>query len=899
MKSIVLLFSCFSLNLSTYGQSSPATQSLPYSQNFSTHVASSAVYPAGWQGWTLAASDSLVFSTTGPSANSALIGSSTAAITTGGVHNYNQKIGILPSVSVNPGLCLALNTTGNSNVQVNFDVMTIRNPFNGSTQTRISGIDLQYQVGSIAGAWISVSGLTDGVYQNNTTTQTTAITTPQNSQPKSLTLPAVCNNQSIVYIRWVARIISGSGTDRPSFAVDNLVICTITTPTISISGPGAFCSGQTATYTAVITNGGTAPTYQWKKNGTNAGTGSSVTLNGLVVNDSIICVLTSNLGCATPTTATSNTIKIGSVVTPPTISSAVITNASCPNGRDGTINITVTGGTMPYTICWDTINTMNGVMFGVTTAVKTSSGPLFGRGTSAFGFFIDGIESKELFLTNGIAYSFIVMNTIGHPFHISTDSIGGNSSNLVTNGQFPVPTAIQNGTYTFKPNSSLPSQLYYPCAVHTYMGWRIHPQNGLCVEDPSNLHAGIYTVIVRDANGCTTSAQYTVSESPAIASVSIAAIPAGSICSGTSVIFTATPTNGGTAPSYQWKKNGANVGTNSTAYSDNTLHNADSIRCVMTSNSACVPIAQVTSTKITMTVNPSVTASVSIGAVPSGAICSGTEVTFRASPTNGGTTPSYQWKKNGTTVGTNSAIYADNALNNGDSIRCVMTSNAVCVLGSPASSTTITMTVNPNVTPSVSIAANPAGTICSGTNVTFTATPTNGGTAPTYQWKKNETDVGINSTMYSDSTLNDGDSIRCVMKSNAPCVSGNPASSTPVIISVTVCQEVILNLKVFIEGFYQGNDSMQPILYNNEASTDSTACDSIAIELHDATEPDTLVAVAKALLHTNGMAEVLFPDLPMNSSYYVVVRHRNGLETWSKDPLLFDSASMSFDFTRP
>ena len=74
-------------------------------------------------------------------------------------------------------------------------------------------------------------------------------------------------------------------------------------------------------------------------------------------------------------------------------------------------------------------------------------------------------------------------------------------------------------------------------------------------------------------------------------------------------------------------------------------------------------------------------------------ICSGTSVTFTASPTNGGSNPTYQWKINGSNVGSNSAIYTTNSLTNGQVVTCVMNSSLSGVLSSPATSNSITMTV--------------------------------------------------------------------------------------------------------------------------------------------------------------------------------------------------------------
>src|SRR5207237_7239470 len=70
--------------------------------------------------------------------------------------------------------------------------------------------------------------------------------------------------------------------------------------------------------------------------------------------------------------------------------------------------------------------------------------------------------------------------------------------------------------------------------------------------------------------------------------------------------------------------------------------------------------------------------------------CTGTQVTFTATPTNGGT-PSYQWKLNGTNVGSNSASYQNSSLPNGDVVTVVMTSSLACANPTTATSNAITM----------------------------------------------------------------------------------------------------------------------------------------------------------------------------------------------------------------
>jgi len=125
------------------------------------------------------------------------------------------------------------------------------------------------------------------------------------------------------------------------------------------------------------------------------------------------------------------------------------------------------------------------------------------------------------------------------------------------------------------------------------------------------------------------------------------------ICAGTSVTFTATPTNEGANQTYQWYVDSTPIATGST-FTTNTLGNGNQVRVEMTSNAACPNPVPAVSNVITITVNPVVIPSVTISASET-EFCEGTLVTFTAAtPTNVGLNPTYQWFVGATIVGTNS-----------------------------------------------------------------------------------------------------------------------------------------------------------------------------------------------------------------------------------------------------
>ncbi|ANE53219.1 hypothetical protein [Flavisolibacter tropicus] len=493
------------------------------------------------------------------------------------------------------------------------------------------------------------------------------------------------------------------------------------------------CFGQSTGGVSVSVSGGTGTyTYLWNNGAT------TKDLTNVAAGTYTLTITDAN-GCSTTTTQTVNQPAAALAAT------SSKTDVKCFGQSTGGVSVSVSGGTGTYTYLWNN---------GATTKDLTN----VAAGT------------YTLTITDANGCSTTTTQTVNQPAAaLSVTAINSNSP-VCSGNVLTLTSSGTGGTNPYSYNWSGPN------------GFSSTSQNP-SISNVQTSATGTYTVIITDANGCTATASTSVAiNQTVIPSVSIAANPGNNICAGTSVTFTATPINGGIIPSYQWQVNGVNVGTNSPTFTSNSLSNTDKVTVILTSNTVCPSPASVTSNTITMAVNDLVTPSVSISPSANN-ICAGSSVTFTATAINGGTNPSYQWQVNGVNVGTNSPSFTSNSLSNTDKVTVILTSNANCASPTTATSSSVTMTVLPIPVPSVTVIAS-SNNICPSTQVTFTATPTNGGSNPTYQWKVNGVNAGTNSSIFTSSSLNNGDKVTVVMTSNAPCASPSTATSTEVVMTV-------------------------------------------------------------------------------------------------------------------
>ena len=102
----------------------------------------------------------------------------------------------------------------------------------------------------------------------------------------------------------------------------------------------------------------------------------------------------------------------------------------------------------------------------------------------------------------------------------------------------------------------------------------------------------------------------------------------------------------------------------------------------------------------------------------------------------------------------------------------------------------------------------------------------------------------------------------------------------------------ILNMSLFLQGFYQGSGLMSNCLNVTGVSPDPLDADSVTISVMQASAPYNLIESKIGILKTNGDVTVSYSSAVLvNTSYYLRVTHRNSVETWSKFPVLLTSSS--------
>ena len=92
----------------------------------------------------------------------------------------------------------------------------------------------------------------------------------------------------------------------------------------------------------------------------------------------------------------------------------------------------------------------------------------------------------------------------------------------------------------------------------------------------------------------------------------------------------------------------------------------------------------------------------------------------------------------------------------------------------------------------------------------------------------------------------------------------------------------LTSFTALIEGYYNGVSSTE---------------DSISIELRNVSSPHSLIDQTKILLNENGQGSGRFYNAVNGTPYYIVLKHRNAVETWGAQPQTFSSNSLTYDFT--
>jgi len=103
-------------------------------------------------------------------------------------------------------------------------------------------------------------------------------------------------------------------------------------------------------------------------------------------------------------------------------------------------------------------------------------------------------------------------------------------------------------------------------------------------------------------------------------------------------------------------------------------------------------------------------------------------------------------------------------------------------------------------------------------------------------------------------------------------------------------------VKAYLEGIYE-NSKLKKVWGENAVYFDSDTADLITVELRDTADfSQKFISPNNTSIDTNGFIKMKV-RVSLNQQYYIVLKHRNHIETWSAVPIVFSNDSIYYDFT--
>jgi|GEM_PF-1292319 len=446
--------------------------------------------------------------------------------------------------------------------------------------------------------------------------------------------------------------------------------------------------------------------------------------------------------------------------------SATASDVLCNGGSTGSVTATATGGISPYEYSIDGTNWQesnvfsdlaagdytvqvrdaNSVSCTVSSAIVTvaepdalqvsiggsldpacwltATGSITATATGGVGSYTYSIDGPTVNMTGASTGAFTDLAAGTYTITVTdANSCQAISTQVtLTDPAAPSVTAGNNGPVCAGSDVTLTATSGYVTYVWTGPG-TINDNDQATATGVTPTDGAEYTVSITDANGCTNTATTTVSVvDNAPVEVNIAVSPGEEICSGTEVTFTATPVNGGATPSYKWFVNDVEqVGETNNTFVTSSINDQDYVYCEVTSSITCTSGNPATSNTITMTVSGLIFADVSLATdADNNTVCDGTSITLTATANGAGGEPVYDFYVNYNLAQSGSSNTYTYTPQNGDEVYVDMTSSFSCAVGSPATSNSETITVNPiPAAPEVTVGG--ATTFCNGGSVTLTS----------------------------------------------------------------------------------------------------------------------------------------------------------------------------------